>query len=108
MSADTQSGSDTVSGGTSLSSDDDKDKSYDKGSFDSPEGSLDYHFNKHGKEVGAENIEQYLRKATEFAKNLRGARTVKLNNPTPGVIRYYKNGKYLDKLGDKIISFGKQ
>ena len=131
-SASTQTGSGTVSGGASLPPDDDDnnkkskthdnsqtskndsefqnkiDKSWDKGSFDSPEGSLDYHFNKHGKEVGAENIKQNLRKATEFAKNLRGARTVKLNNPTPGVIRYYKNGKYLDKLGDKIISFGKQ
>ncbi|NUF50141.1 VENN motif pre-toxin domain-containing protein [Gilliamella sp. ESL0250] len=82
--------------------------SWDKGTFDSPEGSLKYHFDKHGKEVGADNIEQYLRKATEFEKNLKGARKVKINDPTPGVIRYYKNGKYLDKLGDKIISFGKQ
>jgi hypothetical protein len=82
--------------------------SWDKGTFDSPEGSLKYHFDKHGKEVGALTPEEYLHKAKVFSQNLKGARKVKINTPTYGVIRYYKNGKYLDKLGDKIISFGKQ
>ncbi|WP_335340270.1 VENN motif pre-toxin domain-containing protein [Gilliamella sp. WF3-4] len=82
--------------------------SWDKGTFDSPEKSLKYHFDKHGKEVGALTPDEYLHKARVFSQNLKGAKKVKINSPTPGVIRYYKNGRYIDKLGDKIISFGKQ
>lgn len=134
-SAGTQTGSNTVGGGASLPPDDDDDKeksktddnsqssnssrdneqfrqdtqdSWDKGSFDSPEGSLDYHFNKHGREVGATTPQQYLRKATEFAKNLKGAKKVDIKGATGNVTRYYKNGKYIDMVGKKIISFGKQ
>ena len=84
------------------------DKSWDKGSFDSPEGSLDYHFNKHGKEVGATTPRQYLEKARVFADNLKGATKVNIKGSTENVVRYYKNGKYIDMVGKKIISFGKQ
>ena len=48
---------------------------WNKGSFDSSQESLDYHFNKHGEEVGAKNTEQYLRKAEEFAKNAKKGST---------------------------------
>lgn len=36
---------------------------WNKGSFDSPENSLNYHYRKHGDEVGATSRDQYLRKA---------------------------------------------
>ncbi len=79
------------------------------GSFNSPEDSIFKHFEKHGKEVGAADIEQYLRKAQAFSDNLKGATTSKISGSTENVTRYYKNGKYIDKtLDGKIISFGKQ
>ncbi|GAB7207164.1 hypothetical protein OS21_36600 [Dickeya oryzae] len=84
-------------------------ESWHQGSFGSSEDSLQKHFEKHGKEVGASDAEQYLRKAEEFAKQLRGARKVTIAGATENVTRYYKNGKYIDIAGDdRIISFGKQ
>ncbi len=83
--------------------------SWHQGSFDSSGDSLQKHFEKHGKEVGASDAEQYLRKAEEFAKQLRGARKVTITGATENVTRYYKNGKYIDIASDdRIISFGKQ
>ncbi|MGI3429999.1 hemagglutinin repeat-containing protein [Providencia stuartii] len=80
-----------------------------KGSFNSPEDSLQKHYEKHGREIGANSVEEYKRKAEGFAENLKGARTAKIRGATDNVTRYYKNGKYLDKTADgKIISFGKQ
>ena len=58
--------------------------------------------------VGASDLRQYLRKAKEFARNLKRARKVgRVKGRTPGVIRYEKNGRYIDLApnGD-IISFG--
>ena len=82
---------------------------WNKGSFDSYEDSLEYHFNKHGKEVQATSKEQYYRKANEFSKNLKGAKQKNIQGSTAGVTRYYKNGKYIDLAPDgTIISFGKQ
>lgn len=64
---------------------------------------------KHGQEVGAKNADQYLRKAEEFAKNLRGAQKYKVDGAVEGVTRYIKNGKYIDLAPDgTIISFGKR
>lgn len=83
-------------------------KEWSKGSFDTPEESLYYHYEKHGSEVGASSIEQYLNKAQNFSLKLKGARRVELSGATEGVIRYYKNGKYIDMLDDQIFSFGKQ
>ncbi|WP_318654258.1 polymorphic toxin-type HINT domain-containing protein [Enterococcus sp. S22(2020)] len=40
-----------------------------KGTFDSVEDSLEYHFKTHGAEVGATSIEQYIEKADQFTKN---------------------------------------
>lgn len=81
---------------------------WNKGTFDTPEDSLMYHFKKHGQEVGASDVEQYLRKAEAFSEQLRGATKKGINYPTSGVTRYYKNGKYIDKIGNQIVSFGKQ
>ena len=58
-----------------------------KGSFKNVEDSVEYHFNEHGEEVGANDIRQYLRKAKEFARNLKRARIVgRVKGKTPGVI----------------------
>ena len=82
---------------------------WNKGSFDSQEDSLNKHYNKHGDEVGAKDMQQYLRKAESFAQNLRGAKKARISGHTQGVTRYYKNGKYIDLAPDgTIISFGKQ
>lgn len=81
-----------------------------KGSYSSAEESLNKHFAKHGAEVGAKDVDQYLRKVESFAQNLKGAREVKISGATEGVYRYYKNGKYIDiiKSTKEIISFGSQ
>ena len=83
---------------------------WNKGSFDSSQESLYYHFNKHGEEVGAKNTEQYLRKAEEFAKNAKkGSTKSRVRGEVEGVIRYKKNGKYIDIAPDgSIVLFGKQ
>ena len=78
-----------------------------QGSFDSVEDSLRYHFKEHGKEVGAADIDQYVRKAENFSWKLGGARKSYPPNGTPGAIRYTKNGKYIIIGPDgKILSFG--
>jgi len=83
--------------------------SWNKGSFDSAEESLEYHFNKHGEEVGAKDIDQYVRKAEEFAKTAKkGSIKRNVEGAVEGVIRYIKNGKYIDLAPDgSIVSFGK-
>jgi len=66
-------------------------KKWGKGSFKNTENSVEYHFNEHGEEVGASDLRQYLRKAKEFARNLKRARKVgRVKGRTPGVIRYEK------------------
>lgn len=75
------------------------------GTFRNLSQSVTYHFGKHGAEVGASNVWQYLRKAEGFARNLRGAKVTELED---GARRYVKNGYYLikDKAG-KILSYGR-
>jgi hypothetical protein len=82
--------------------------SWGKGSFDSALDSAKQHFRKHGAEVGAKDLAQYIRKAEEFARNLRGATKQAVEGFTNGVTRYMKNWKYVDLAPDgSIISFGK-
>lgn len=82
--------------------------SWNRGSFDSSKDSLEYHYKKHGKEVNASSLEQYQRKAEGFMKNLRGAKKYNVDGAVEGVIRYVKNGKYIDVAPDgSIVSFGK-
>lgn len=54
--------------------------------------------------------EQYLRKAEEFAKTAKkGSTKSNVSGNVEGVVRYKKNGKYIDLAPDgTIISFGKQ
>ncbi|CAN5398003.1 hypothetical protein BH10ACI1_BH10ACI1_22360 [soil metagenome] len=77
---------------------------WSKGTFPTIAQSIKYHFSRHSKEVSAEDVWKYLRKAEAFERNLRGARTSMLKND---VTRLMKNGYYIikDKAG-KIISFG--
>ena len=83
---------------------------WNKGSYDNAEQSLQKHFEKHGDEVGAKDPQQYLRKAEEFAKTAKkGSTKSPVSGAVEGVIRYKKNGKYIDLAPDgSIISFGKQ
>ena len=72
------------------------------------EASLQQHLKRNGKEVGASDVEQYLRKAKGFKQNLRGATKSPVSGGTEGVIRYKKLDKYIDLAPDgTIISFGK-
>ncbi|CAH1223271.1 hypothetical protein PAECIP111893_04943 [Paenibacillus plantiphilus] len=81
---------------------------WNKGSFDTAGDLLINHFKKHGSQVGAEDLTQYIRKAEGFAQNLRGATKSNADGAVEGVIRYKKNGKYIDIAPDgTIISFGK-
>lgn len=87
-------------------SDESKEK-WGKGTFDSTEDSLKYHFKEHGEEVGAKDIDQYVRKAEGFSQNLKGASKSYPDNGTPGATRYTKNGKYIIIGPDgKILSYG--
>jgi len=80
---------------------------WNKGTFDSVEASLDYHFRTHGADVGASSVDQYVRKAEGFAQNLRGATRSYPQIGTPGAVRYTKLGKYIILAPDRtIISFG--
>ncbi len=78
-----------------------------EGSYGAPSKSLQAHFNKHGAEVDAKDVAQYLRKALEFAQRLKGAQKLSVEGATDGVIRYVKNGRYIDLAPDgRILSFG--
>ena len=73
-----------------------------------------HHYNKHGSEVGARNLEEYTKKATNFANDVlnRKVRTARISGPTPNTTRYYFNQKYVDLSynGSEhlLVSFGKQ
>ena len=99
--------SSVIKGGDKLKISNESKEKWSKGSFDSVEDSLQYHFKEHGEEVGATNIDQYVRKAEGFSQNLRGAHKSYPPNGTPGAVRYTKNGKYII-IGPngKILSFG--
>ena len=74
-----------------------------KGTFPSAAESIKYHFARHGREVSAQNVWQYLRKAFAFNENLRGARTSEIDVK---VVRYMKSGYYIikDEVG-KCLSY---
>ena len=65
-------------------------KKWSAGSFDTPNDSLLYHFNKHGAEVKAKSAEDYYKKALNFAANLKGAKSAPVEGVTENVTRYKK------------------
>jgi hypothetical protein len=81
---------------------------WNKGTYENPEASLLEHFKKHGREVDAKDPLHYLRKAEGFKGNARKrSRKTAVEGGTPGVMRYSKNGLYIDMTPDnQIISFG--
>ena len=67
---------------------------------------ISYHFREHGREVGAETVEQYLRKAVAFRQEKVGSGRP-VDGSTPGVKRYVKLGKFVDIAPNgEIVSFG--
>ncbi len=77
---------------------------WSKGTFPTVAESIKYHFMRHGKEISANTVWQYLRKADAYTQNLRGAKVYILENDAS---RYVKKGYYVikDQAG-KILSFG--
>lgn len=68
---------------------------------------LDRHFERHGEERGAQDVDQYLRMAIAFARERRG-RGYSVSGLTPGVRRWKKAGKYIDvDPNGEVVSFGK-
>jgi transposase len=85
------------------------DELWHPGSYSSSYASLTDHWDRHGLEVGAEDLDQYLKKALGFKQNLRRAQRSRPEGPTEGVIRYTKNSRYIDIAPDgRIISFGSE
>lgn len=80
----------------------------DEGGFDSIIESINYHYEKHAKEVGATDAAQYLRKVIAFAQTAKkGVKPTPVSGPVDGVKRYRKNGRYIDLAPDgRIVSFG--
>lgn len=80
--------------------------SWNKGTYDTTEDSLIDHFIRHP-EVEAKSPSQYLRKAEGFKQNLKGATKSPVDGSVEGVVRYKKNGKYIDLAPDgTIVSYG--
>ncbi len=73
-----------------------------------------HHYNKHGIEVGAKDVEEYTKKATNFANKVlnRKVKTAHVGGVTPNTKRYFFNQKYVDLSynGSEhlLVSFGKQ
>lgn len=88
----------------------DVDTKWHEGSFKYPAESLVSHYREHGREVGAEDPAQYLRKAVGFSLTAKkGSTKSDVDGYTSGVIRYKKNGKYIDLAPDgRIVSYGSQ
>lgn len=86
-----------------------KNGEWGNGKFDNATDNIQDHFEKHGDEVGASSVEQYMRKAQEFARTVKkGVSPSPVPGTTRDVLRYRKNGKYIDLAPNgSIISFGK-
>lgn len=87
---------------------------WDRGSFDSPGASLQWHFEKHGREVGATDVASYAQKARGFYltvwKDSWGT-GMPVPGETPDVRRFTRGPRYLDLYRTSsnqrlIISFG--
>ena len=89
---------------------------WDRGSFDSVMASLEAHFSKHGREVGAVDLRSYALKAAGLFDRVRNDRWTS-GTPVPGetdnVRRFTRAEQYIDiyKTGSGaklIISFGRR
>ena len=86
---------------------------WSKGNFGSSSRLANYHFGKHGAEVGARTLEQYTTKAINFANQVlqKGIKGRYIGGATPNTYRYVFNGKYVDMAWNGVehilVSFGK-
>lgn len=82
--------------------------SWHEGHLDFPAMSLVAHYKKHGKSVKAKSAASYLNKARVFRETAKkGVKPTKVKGETDGVLRYRKNGRYIDLAPDnRIVSFG--
>ncbi len=63
-----------------------------------------FHFGKHG---GGKPLQSYLRSAEQFSREVRGSGKP-VRGLTPGVRRWTKNGRFIDKNGrGEIVSYGR-
>ncbi len=78
------------------------------GSYPTERDSFEDHYDRHRYQVGANNPDQYFRKAVEFKRTAKkGQKGKPVRGATPGVKRYVKSGKYIDLAPDgRIVSFG--
>jgi hypothetical protein len=87
---------------------------WDRGSFDSPGESLQWHFEKHGREVGATDVAFYARKADGMYDAVVGdpwGTGMPVPGETPNVRRFTRGPRYMDVYRTSsnlrlIISFG--
>ena len=84
-----------------------------RGRHNSVIDSQTHHYEKHGREVGAKDFNDYLRKANAFMETVlqKGIKGTRVPGYTSDVYRHVFNGKYIDlqHLADgviKIISYG--
>lgn len=68
----------------------DRNRAMHEGSYSSAKESLLDHFSRHGAEVGARDVAEYLRRAEEFATNPRRAERFPVEGSMEGVVRYVK------------------
>lgn len=89
---------------------------WDRGSHDSAEASLEAHFQKHGRKVGASDVRGYALKASGMFNQVKDDRWTS-GRPVPGetdnVRRFFRDDRYIDiyktDSGTKlIISFGRK
>lgn len=89
---------------------------WDRGSFDSVAASLDAHFAKHGREVGAADVRQYTLKSAGLfgrVKNERWSAGTPVPGETDNVRRFVRADLYIDLYKTDsgaryIISFGRR
>ncbi len=86
---------------------------FSKGSFNSSKECLNYHFNKHGAQVGAANVKEYSKMAAQTAKEVIDKNIVakKLVEGATSNVYRYKVGKYYIDMAKTakeiiIVSFG--
>lgn len=81
----------TIGKDTKLEFTEDQLSEWDKGTYKSRKQSVDEHFGKHAREVGAKTIQDYLNKASQMHADVRG---IKATNNTYNVVTAPASGKY--------------
>lgn len=89
---------------------------WDRGTYRSPGESLQAHFEKHGREIGAADVLSYNRKAVAMLDQVRLDRWTSgspVAGPTANVRRFVRGDRYIDVYQSGsgvrfIVSFGKR